>query len=131
MFSTLPETTFKFSITFILSSANTLNLDQSEILLFGKEKNWVLHTYTINVSTKQQTCRRNLRHNITGTSYTDGYTATQTNTLTDRPMDEQTVQFQYTPEDLCFTGYNNTHLDKLYSSRREITGIEINLPLFF
>ena len=36
MFSTLPKTNFNFSVTFILSSANALKLDQSKILLFGK-----------------------------------------------------------------------------------------------
>ena len=39
MFSTLPETNFNFSVTFILLSANAFNLDQSKILLFGKELN--------------------------------------------------------------------------------------------
>ena len=34
MFSTLPQTNFNFSVTFILS-ANAFNLDQSEILSFG------------------------------------------------------------------------------------------------
>ena len=37
MFSILPKTYFNFSFTFILSSANALNLDQSKILLFGKD----------------------------------------------------------------------------------------------
>ena len=37
MFSTLPKTNFNFSLTFILSSANALNLDQSQISSFGKE----------------------------------------------------------------------------------------------
>ena len=37
MFSTLPKTNFDFSVTFILSSANALNFDQSKVLLFGKE----------------------------------------------------------------------------------------------
>ena len=37
MFSTLPKTIFKFSVQFILLSANAFNLDQSKILLFGKE----------------------------------------------------------------------------------------------
>ena len=36
MFPTLPETEFSFSVTFILSSANAFNLDQSNILLSGK-----------------------------------------------------------------------------------------------
>ena len=37
MFSTNPKTNFNFSVTFILSSADAFNLDQSKILLFGKE----------------------------------------------------------------------------------------------
>ena len=37
MFSTLPKTNFNFSVTFILSPAYAFKLDQSEILLFGKE----------------------------------------------------------------------------------------------
>ena len=39
MFSTLPNTNFNFLVTFILSSAKALNLDQSKTLLFGKELN--------------------------------------------------------------------------------------------
>ena len=35
-FSTLPKTIFNYSVTFILSSAYTLNLDQSKILSIGK-----------------------------------------------------------------------------------------------
>ena len=45
MFSTLPKTNVNFSFTFILSSANAFNLDQSKILSFGKEFkkfHWVL-----------------------------------------------------------------------------------------
>ena len=37
MFSTLPIPNLNFSFTFILSCANAFNLDQSEILSFGKE----------------------------------------------------------------------------------------------
>ena len=37
MFSNLPKTNLNFSVTFILSSANSLNLDQSKILSFGKK----------------------------------------------------------------------------------------------
>ena len=37
MFSTYSKTNVHFSVTFILSSANSLNLDQSKILSFGKE----------------------------------------------------------------------------------------------
>ena len=36
MFPTFPKTNFNFSFTFILSSANAFNLDQSKILSFGK-----------------------------------------------------------------------------------------------
>ena len=36
MLPTLSNTNFKFSITFILSSADSFNLDQSKILSFGK-----------------------------------------------------------------------------------------------
>ena len=39
MFSILPKTDFNFSVTFILLSANAFNLNQSEILSFGKEIN--------------------------------------------------------------------------------------------
>ena len=37
MFSSLPNPNLDFSFTFILLSANALNLDQSKILSFGKE----------------------------------------------------------------------------------------------
>ena len=37
VFSSLPKTYFDTSITFILSSANAFNLDQSKNLLFGEE----------------------------------------------------------------------------------------------
>ena len=37
MFSTLLKTNFNFSVTFILSSANAFNLNQSKNLSFGKE----------------------------------------------------------------------------------------------
>ena len=37
MFSTLPNTNFKFPAKFNLSSANAFNLDQSKNLSFGKE----------------------------------------------------------------------------------------------
>ena len=43
-FSTLPKLNFNFSFTFILSSANALNLDQSVILSFGKELT-LYHTF--------------------------------------------------------------------------------------
>ena len=37
MFSTCLKTNFDFSVKFILSSANTFNLNQSEFLSFGKK----------------------------------------------------------------------------------------------
>ena len=37
MFSTFHKTNFKFSVTFILSSANAFDLDKPKILSFGKE----------------------------------------------------------------------------------------------
>ena len=37
MFSNLPTTNFNFLVTLILSSANTLNWDRSDILSFGSE----------------------------------------------------------------------------------------------
>ena len=37
MFSTLLQTNFKFSFTFILLSANTFKLDQSKVLFFGED----------------------------------------------------------------------------------------------
>ena len=37
MFSNVPTTNFYFLVTLILSSANTLNWDKSEILSFGSE----------------------------------------------------------------------------------------------
>ena len=37
VFSTLPKTSFTFSVIFILSAANIFILDQSKSLLFGKE----------------------------------------------------------------------------------------------
>ena len=37
MFSTLPKTYFNILAMFILLSANALNLNQSDILSFGKE----------------------------------------------------------------------------------------------
>ena len=37
MFSILPMTNFNFSVTFIFSSVNTFNSDQSKILSVGKD----------------------------------------------------------------------------------------------
>ena len=48
MFSTLSKTNINFSVTFILSSAKAFNLDQSEILSFGKEFN-LYHTNGNNI----------------------------------------------------------------------------------
>ena len=45
MFSTHPIENFCFEVAFISSSANTFNLDQSKILLFGKEFNTWLTFY--------------------------------------------------------------------------------------
>ena len=39
MFSTLPETNLKFSLSFILSSATAFNLDKPKIFSFGKGLN--------------------------------------------------------------------------------------------
>ena len=39
MFSTLRKINFKFSVTFILSSADAFNLDKPKILSFGNELN--------------------------------------------------------------------------------------------
>ena len=44
MFSTLYKANFKSSVTFILSSANTINLDKPKILSFGNELNSGLNT---------------------------------------------------------------------------------------
>ena len=46
-FSSHQETNFNFSVAFILSSANAFNLDQSNILSFGKELNEKLKTYLV------------------------------------------------------------------------------------
>ena len=40
MFSTLHKTNFKFSVTFILSSANAFNLDKPKMLSYGNELIW-------------------------------------------------------------------------------------------
>ena len=37
MFSTLPKTNFNFSFTFVLSSANTFNLEQPKKIPFGED----------------------------------------------------------------------------------------------
>ena len=49
MFSTLPRKNFNLPVTFILSSANAFNLDQSKNLSFGKE-------LTLFYTTKMYTC---------------------------------------------------------------------------
>ena len=48
MFSTLPKTNFNFSVAFNLSSANAFNLDQSKILLCGKELRLEKHSIILN-----------------------------------------------------------------------------------
>ena len=69
MFSTLLNTNFKFSLTFILSSANAFNLDKSKFFLFGKELtpealHAELNSYTDNVDQNQnsQICNMTLGH---------------------------------------------------------------------
>ena len=63
MFSTLPKTNFTFSFGFILSSANAFNLDQSKILLFGKELSHILSStntllwYSPKLSYGYKTCK--------------------------------------------------------------------------
>ena len=42
MFSTLHKTNFKFSVTFILLSANAFDLDKPKILSFGNELRRIL-----------------------------------------------------------------------------------------
>ena len=50
MFSSLPRTNFNFEVTFILSSANTLNFDKSKCLLFGLELKWYCGRFYIIIS---------------------------------------------------------------------------------
>ena len=45
MFSTLLRTNFNFSLTFILLSANALDLGKSKNLSFGKELNVIQGSY--------------------------------------------------------------------------------------
>ena len=47
VFSTLPKTSFNFSVTFILSSANSSNSDQSKIFSLGKENDKILVWYKL------------------------------------------------------------------------------------
>ena len=47
MFSTLPKPNFYFSVTFIKSSANAFNLDQSKSFLFGRELIWLDLCYPV------------------------------------------------------------------------------------
>ena len=47
MFSTLPKTNFKFLVIIIVSFANAFNFDQSMILSFGKELNFILSIHQI------------------------------------------------------------------------------------
>ena len=51
MFSTLPKTNFSLSVTFILSSANAFDLDQSNMSSFGKELS-LYHTTILLKGTK-------------------------------------------------------------------------------
>ena len=52
MFSTLSKTNFYFSVTYILSSANAFNLDQSKILLFSNGFNPLNNVTGYNVKHK-------------------------------------------------------------------------------
>ena len=61
MFSTLPKTNFNFSVAFNLSSANAFNLDQSKILLCGKELNHG-HHQGLNEISKQMRRFNGLEH---------------------------------------------------------------------
>ena len=47
MFSTLPNTNFKFLVTFIFSSANASNWDRSELMSFGKELNQAISEFLL------------------------------------------------------------------------------------
>ena len=53
MFSTLPKSNFNFWVTFILSSANAFNLDQSKNLSFGKELK-TIYVYNFNSNTTSE-----------------------------------------------------------------------------
>ena len=44
MLSNLPKTNFNLSVTFILLSANAINLEQHKNLSFGKELNGLFHS---------------------------------------------------------------------------------------
>ena len=48
MFSTLSKTNFTLTVTFVLLSANALNLDWSKILLFGTESKHHFHIFFLN-----------------------------------------------------------------------------------
>ena len=46
MFSTFPETNFHCSVTLILTFADGINMDQHEILSFGKELSHFQHCFS-------------------------------------------------------------------------------------
>ena len=52
--STLPKTNFNFSVTFILSSVNPFNLDQSKHLSFGEEFRFLTVKHTITIFNNQR-----------------------------------------------------------------------------
>ena len=67
MFSNLPTTNFNFLVTLILSSANTLNWDKSEILSFSSELKDIFVWIQFSTSPVQKPeC-------ITGTVYSTAY----------------------------------------------------------
>ena len=67
MFSNLPTTNFNFLVTLILSSANTLNWDKSEILSFGSELKDIFVWIQFSTSPVQKPKR------ITGAMYSTAY----------------------------------------------------------
>ena len=64
MFSTLSEGEINISATFILTSADAFNLDQSKILSFGKELRLV-YEYKHSFSCFTDTCDNDLNHAMT------------------------------------------------------------------
>ena len=67
MFSNLPTTNFNFLVTLILSSANTLNWDKSEILSFGSElKDYLVWIQFSTSAVQKPKC-------ITGAVYSTAY----------------------------------------------------------
>ena len=60
MFSTLHKTNLTFLVTLILLSANAFNLDQSQILAFGKElTHYKMKNYRL--FQMESCCRRQIR----------------------------------------------------------------------